>query len=173
MSLQPHCKYQYVIINSKHPHVDCKACMHICCLNMVSKSNSTDQDYPTWTSCICNESSLNAIAPAISREENLQVGRDSRLSGPLLLASIVACLASQGVSVAQFGLATTPSMFMSCIIPGMHSQPMHILPCCVGWNLQASFKPTTQHFTYTPVFAPDILAHICPGTAHASCHTST
>ena len=27
-------------------------------------------------------------------------------------------MASQGVSVAQFGLATTPAMFMSCIIPG-------------------------------------------------------
>ena len=32
---------------------------------------------------------------------------------------MVAGLASQGVSVAQFGLATTPAMFMSCIIPGM------------------------------------------------------
>jgi len=49
----------------------------------------------------------------------MQIGRDSRLSGPLLLASMVAGLASQGVSVAQFGLATTPAMFMSCIIPGM------------------------------------------------------
>lgn len=48
----------------------------------------------------------------------VQIGRDSRLSGPLLLASMVAGLASQGVSVAQFGLATTPAMFMSCIIPG-------------------------------------------------------
>ncbi|KAL3136468.1 hypothetical protein ABBQ38_005721 [Trebouxia sp. C0009 RCD-2024] len=31
---------------------------------------------------------------------------------------MVAGMASQGVSVAQFGLATTPAMFMSCIIPG-------------------------------------------------------
>ena len=53
----------------------------------------------------------------------LQVGRDSRLSGPLLLASMVAGLASQGVSVAQFGLATTPAMFMSCIIPGQTPKP--------------------------------------------------
>lgn len=49
----------------------------------------------------------------------MQIGRDSRLSGPLLLASMVAGLASQGVSVAQFGMATTPAMFMSCIIPGL------------------------------------------------------
>ncbi|KAA6429476.1 MAG: phosphoglucomutase phosphomannomutase alpha beta alpha domain I [Trebouxia sp. A1-2] len=49
---------------------------------------------------------------------HISIGRDSRLSGPLLLASMVAGLASQGVSVAQFGLATTPAMFMSCIIPG-------------------------------------------------------
>ena len=56
----------------------------------------------------------------------MQIGRDSRLSGPLLLASMVAGLASQGVSVAQFGLATTPAMYMSCIIPGM--QPA----ACVG-----------------------------------------
>ena len=31
---------------------------------------------------------------------------------------MVAGMASQGVSVSQFGLATTPAMFMSCILPG-------------------------------------------------------
>ncbi len=51
-------------------------------------------------------------------DDVMQIGRDSRLSGPLLLASMVAGIASQGVSIAQFGLATTPAMFMSCIMPG-------------------------------------------------------
>ena len=48
----------------------------------------------------------------------LQIGRDSRLSGPLLASSMAAGIASRGARVAQFGLATTPAMFMSCIIEG-------------------------------------------------------
>ena len=69
------------------------------------------------TNSLKNCLQVNAVLSACSAA--MQIGRDSRLSGPLLLASMVAGLASQGVSVAQFGLATTPAMFMSCIIPGM------------------------------------------------------
>ena len=48
-----------------------------------------------------------------------QVGRDPRISGPLLAAALAAGLTSKGVRVARFGLATTPAMFMSCITAGV------------------------------------------------------
>ena len=48
----------------------------------------------------------------------VQIGRDPRLSGAALQAGLTAGLASQAVQVAQFDLATTPAMFMSCIIGG-------------------------------------------------------
>ena len=48
----------------------------------------------------------------------MQIGRDPRLSGAALQAGLTAGLASQQVQVAQFDLATTPAMFMSCIIGG-------------------------------------------------------
>ena len=48
----------------------------------------------------------------------MQIGRDPRLSGAALQAGLTAGLTSQGVHVAHFGLATTPAMFMSCIIGG-------------------------------------------------------
>ena len=47
-----------------------------------------------------------------------QVGRDPRLSGPALAAALAAGLASKGVAVTDFGPATTPAMFMSCILEG-------------------------------------------------------
>lgn len=41
------------------------------------------------------------------------VGRDSRLSGPTLAQSLIEALGDQGVEVIDFGLATTPAMFMA------------------------------------------------------------
>ncbi len=41
------------------------------------------------------------------------VGRDSRLSGPLLALALMEALVTQGVKVIDFGLATTPAMFMA------------------------------------------------------------
>ena len=49
---------------------------------------------------------------------HLQIGSDPRLTGPLLRAALSAGLVSKGAQVADFGLATTPAMFMSCILPG-------------------------------------------------------
>lgn len=45
------------------------------------------------------------------------VGRDSRLSGPLIEMAVVKGLVSCGVQVVRCGLATTPAMFMSTIFP--------------------------------------------------------
>lgn len=47
----------------------------------------------------------------------ISVGHDPRLSSPLVASSLVTGLASRGVRVTEFGLATTPAMFMSCILP--------------------------------------------------------
>ncbi|MGT2753461.1 phosphomannomutase/phosphoglucomutase [Streptococcus ovis] len=41
------------------------------------------------------------------------VGRDSRLSGPALAQTLIEELVAQGVEVIDFGLATTPAMFMA------------------------------------------------------------
>ena len=48
----------------------------------------------------------------------MQIGRDPRLSGPELLNALAAGVNSRGANAADFGLATTPAMFMSCILPG-------------------------------------------------------
>lgn len=48
----------------------------------------------------------------------VSVGRDPRLSSPLMAASLAAGLAAAGAGVARFGPCTTPAMFMSCILPG-------------------------------------------------------
>lgn len=47
----------------------------------------------------------------------VSVGSDPRLSSPLISTSITTGLATRGVAVTQFGLSTTPAMFMSCILP--------------------------------------------------------
>lgn len=46
------------------------------------------------------------------------VGRDSRLSGPDLCRWLCAEMVNQGLHVTNFGLASTPAMFMSTVTPG-------------------------------------------------------
>lgn len=46
------------------------------------------------------------------------VGRDSRLSGETLSAWICDAMVSQGINVTDFGLASTPAMFMSTVTEG-------------------------------------------------------
>lgn len=48
------------------------------------------------------------------------VGCDPRLSGPLLRPSLAAGLCSGGATMADFGLASTPAMFMSTVATGYH-----------------------------------------------------
>lgn len=54
----------------------------------------------------------------------VQIGRDPRISGPVLAAALAAGLTSKGVQVARFGYATTPAMFMSTISEGAHHTTM-------------------------------------------------
>ncbi len=46
------------------------------------------------------------------------IGRDSRLSGKDLSAYITGALVSQGICVTDFGMASTPAMFMSTVTKG-------------------------------------------------------
>lgn len=61
------------------------------------------------------------------------VGRDSRLSGPQLAAAFIQSLTEQGVSVIDFGLATTPALFMSTQYP--------VFDCDAGVMITASHLP--------------------------------
>ena len=46
------------------------------------------------------------------------VGRDSRLSGPMLADWFDSALAEQGISVTELGMASTPAMFMTTVVDG-------------------------------------------------------
>ena len=46
------------------------------------------------------------------------VGRDSRLSGPTLCEWICSAMVEQGIHVTDFGLASTPAMFMATVTDG-------------------------------------------------------
>ena len=46
------------------------------------------------------------------------VGRDSRLSGPALCAWICEAMVAQGLEVTDFGMASTPAMFMATVTEG-------------------------------------------------------
>lgn len=48
----------------------------------------------------------------------VSVGRDSRLSGPALSDYICDAMCQQGMQVTNFGMASTPAMFMSTVTPG-------------------------------------------------------
>lgn len=55
----------------------------------------------------------------LSSPPRVALGRDSRISGPdLLSAGIDGALAAGAAEVADFGLATTPAMFMSTVLEG-------------------------------------------------------
>eukprot|EP00271_Cylindrocystis_brebissonii_P010244 TRINITY_DN26386_c0_g1_i1.p1 TRINITY_DN26386_c0_g1~~TRINITY_DN26386_c0_g1_i1.p1 ORF type:complete len:620 (+),score=157.58 TRINITY_DN26386_c0_g1_i1:87-1946(+) len=51
-----------------------------------------------------------------SGEVRVSIGTDSRITGPALQAAVARGLASEGVKVVTFGLASTPAMFNSTIV---------------------------------------------------------
>jgi phosphomannomutase len=55
-------------------------------------------------------------------ELTIAIGRDSRLSGPALMAAVAEGITRLGAAVYDFGLASTPAMFMSTITPGYQCQ---------------------------------------------------
>jgi phosphomannomutase len=50
-------------------------------------------------------------------ELTVAIGRDSRLSGPTLIAAVIEGITNSGSQVFNFALASTPAMFMSTITP--------------------------------------------------------
>jgi phosphomannomutase len=50
----------------------------------------------------------------------ISVGRDSRLSGPVLMQAVIEGIAASGCQMYDFGMASTPAMFMSTITPGFN-----------------------------------------------------
>jgi phosphomannomutase len=67
----------------------------------------------------------------------VSVGRDNRLSGPVLMAEVMRGLASLGIRVYDFGMASTPAMFMSTVTPGFD--------CDAGIMLTASHLPFNRN----------------------------
>ena len=59
---------------------------------------------------------LRARLPAGERLR-ISVGRDSRLSGPAIREALCGAFCRAGVEVTDLGLATTPAMFMSTVLP--------------------------------------------------------
>lgn len=60
------------------------------------------------------------LSKKTGKTENLRVavGRDSRLSGPSLANWICDAMCQQGLQVTDFGMASTPAMFMSTVTDG-------------------------------------------------------
>lgn len=67
-------------------------------------------------------------------ELRVAVGTDSRLSGPALRDSAISGLSSLGCRVVNFGMASTPAMFMSTVLP--------------GYEMDGSIMLTASHLPY-------------------------
>ena len=66
------------------------------------------QSFATWLS-----TTLNQPTPTLT----IAVGRDSRISGPDLMQSVLQGMTSLGCLVYDCGMASTPAMFMSTVLP--------------------------------------------------------
>lgn len=78
-----------------------------------------------------------------STQLTVGIGRDSRLSGESLKDSLIGALTQQGANVIDFGLATTPAMFMSTQFPEF--------ACDAGVMLTASHLP--YYFNGVKIFS--------------------
>lgn len=67
----------------------------------------------------------------------ISVGRDSRLSGEMLMSAVMNSMEELGVRVYDFGMASTPAMFMSTITEGFN--------CDGGIMLTASHLPFNRN----------------------------
>ncbi len=70
---------------------------------------------------ILGQALVSWLSKKINRPNNLLtigVGRDSRLSGPVIMQAVIEGIISTGSNVNDFGMASTPAMFMSTITSG-------------------------------------------------------
>ena len=58
---------------------------------------------------------LGARTGKYTNEITVSIGRDSRVSGPRIMAAAITALTAKGVKVYSCGLASTPAMFMSTL----------------------------------------------------------
>jgi len=77
----------------------------------AEQANAIGQAFAQWLSAKC--------AQPMS-ELKVSIGRDSRLSGSSLAQGLAEGLMASGVSVSDFGLASTPAMFMSTVTQTKH-----------------------------------------------------
>jgi phosphomannomutase len=61
---------------------------------------------------------LSARMDKSATELTISVGRDSRISGPMLMQAVTEGIASTGCNVYDFAMASTPAMFMSTVTSG-------------------------------------------------------
>ena len=61
---------------------------------------------------------LSQVTGKESSSLSIAVGADSRLSGPAIKNSAISGISALGSSVSDCGIASTPAMFMSCVLPG-------------------------------------------------------
>jgi phosphomannomutase len=70
---------------------------------------------------ILGQALVSWLSHKINKPNNLLtigVGRDSRLSGPVIMQAVIDGITSTGSNVYDFGMASTPAMFMSTITAG-------------------------------------------------------
>ena len=78
-------------------------------VNLTSEvATAIGKSFANWLSKQCNK---------LTAELTISVGRDSRLSGQGLRKSLVEGIISCGCQVYDFGIASTPAMFMSTVHP--------------------------------------------------------
>lgn len=80
---------------------------------------------------------LSAKLEKVPSDLIIAVGRDSRLSGPVLLAGIIRGIRMAGSHVYDFEIASTPAMFMSTVTPGFE--------CDAGIMITASHLPFNRN----------------------------
>ncbi len=74
------------------------------------------------------------LARSEGRAKRVSIGRDSRLSGEQLAAWLGEGLAAAGLDVTDFGLCTTPAMFMSTVME--------------GWRFDGAVMITASHLPF-------------------------
>ena len=65
------------------------------------------------------------IKKAGKKDLRVAVGRDSRLSGETLCGWLCSAMVESGLNVTDFGMASTPAMFMSTVTEGYKFEAYH------------------------------------------------
>lgn len=79
------------------------------------ENQSTSQTKPALKSAQVLQTGSASKQKKPAGQLTIGIGRDSRLSGPLIEMAVVKGLIHAGVKVVRCGLATTPAMFMSTV----------------------------------------------------------